>query len=53
VTKESLMAGDARPLIAALMQIVSNSSFKQQVGGACVWCGCLRSADVVNPLIGM
>jgi hypothetical protein len=33
VTKESLLAGDARPLTDALLQIVSNSSFTQQVGG--------------------
>jgi hypothetical protein len=32
VTKESLLAGDAAPLTAALLQVISNSSFKQQVG---------------------
>ncbi|WIA31098.1 hypothetical protein OEZ86_001125 [Tetradesmus obliquus] len=30
VTKESLLSGDAGPLTAALTQIVSNSSFRQQ-----------------------
>jgi hypothetical protein len=35
VTKEALLAGDAGPLTAALKQIVSNSSFKQQVSVAC------------------
>jgi hypothetical protein len=34
VTKESLLAGDAAPLTDALMAVISNSSFKQQVGAA-------------------
>jgi hypothetical protein len=34
VTKESLLAGDSGPLTHALMAIVSNSSFKQQVCAA-------------------